>query len=264
MDAVDLNGCHEGADIYIVGAGPQLNALSGGQRRFLADQITIGLNRTQYFQPLSYFLSAYFSECLLALKRRNCGVTIHARPIHAPPLHPDLLAIRRMEIGEHCDLPRMLDAASPTLFTLRNAAIMATHLAFVLGARRIFFVGVEQNNSLHYYNHQEDVRDRIIADLDDMYRSGLWQNPDHGYASYESLREGLLVSAATRAAETFYMEDHAPTFRRVFEALGACDVDVFSTTRDSVIARAGATVMPLPSASDERRWYQRIFIPEGR
>lgn len=249
MHAADLNGRHDGSDIYIVGAGPQLNTLNGKQRRFLADQITIGLNRTQYFQPLSYFLSAYLVECLLALKCRNCGVTVHARPAYAAPLHPEVLAIRRAEIKENCDIPRVLDASLPTLFTLRNAAIMATHLALVLGAKRIFFVGVEQNNALHYYNQREDVRNQIVADLDDIYKSGLWQNPDHAYATYERLREGLLADVNVRAASPFYAEDHTSTFRRVFAALAAYNVEVFSTAEDSVVARAGAAVTSLPPAS---------------
>jgi hypothetical protein len=240
--ASELNNRHAGSDIFIVGAGPQLNQLSSEARRFLASQVTIGLNRTQYFTDPTYFLSAYYSECLLAVRSANCGTAIHARPVYEAPLHPGFLAVRRQYLGAHETIPRMLDAACPTLLTQDNAAIMACHLALILGAKRIIFVGVEQNDSLHFYHALPDVRDRIAADLAAINMAGLWQNPDHPYGIYERVRDALNEHTAQLAERKFYKDDHTPTFRRIFAMLAEHGVPVIATTANSVVARAGAIV----------------------
>lgn len=113
--ASELNSRHAGSDI--IGAGPQLNRLDGEARRFLARQVTIGLNRTQYFTALTYFLSAYCSECLLAVRKGNCDTVIHARPVYEAPLHPSFLALRRQQLADHETIPKTLDADRPTLLT---------------------------------------------------------------------------------------------------------------------------------------------------
>lgn len=242
MRASELNGRHTGSDIFIMGAGPQLNHLDREVRRFLARQVTIGLNRTQYFTALTYFLSAYYVECLLAVRKGNCETVIHARPVYEPPLHPGFLALRRQHLADHEAVPRTLDAVRPTLLTQRNAAIMACHLALVLGARRIIFVGVEQNDGLHFYHALPEVRDRIAADLAEINTGGLWQNPDHPYATYESSYNALADHPGRLAERKFYKDDHAPSFRRMFAMLAEHGVQVIATTENSVVARAGAIV----------------------
>lgn len=245
FDISSINGLHQGEDIYVVGAGPQLNGLDDAQRCFLASRVTIGLNRTQYALPLSFFLSAYLSECLLAVKSGNCDTILHARPVYAAPLHRALVPLRRQRLGAHKTLPAAFDPACPTLLTLRNAAIMAAHLALILGGRRVFFVGVEQNNAFHFYQEAPAIRQRILADMESLERRGQWKNPDHAYATFESARAGLFADPEKLKTSAFYKDDHAPTFRRIFGMLAAHGVEVFSTTPDSVVARAGAAFRPL-------------------
>ena len=45
--------------------------------------------------------------------------------------------------------------------------------------------------------------------------------------------------------QPFYKIDHTPTFRAYFEILARNGVDVVATTPESVVADAGARVIPL-------------------
>lgn len=119
---------------------------------------------------------------------------------------------------------------------------MASHLALVLGAKRVIFVGVEQNDGLHFYQALPEVRRRIAADMAALNAAGLWQNPDHPYGTYERSRDALVEDPARLAERKFYKDDHAPALRRMFAALAEHDVRVLATTADSVVARAGAIV----------------------
>lgn len=246
-NAADLNDRHLGEDIFIVGAGPQLNRLSREEQHFLNNSVSIGLNRTQYFFSPSYFLSAYLSECLLALLRGNSGVVLHARPKYENPLDPRLLTVRRRPLTEVHALPRTLTPDCPTLYTLKNAAIMATHLAFILGAKRIFYLGVEQNNSVHFYQDDLKFAETILSDVDELHAQGLWQCPDHKYTTYESVRRSIYRDRMELSAEPFYKDDHAGTFRLIFDQIESAGTQVFSTSSDSVIVRAGARICTIAS-----------------
>src|SRR5262245_38147212 len=133
-----LNGRHEGATIFIVGSGPQLGSLTAQQRATLsADAVTIGVNRTQYAIRLRYFLSAYPAEVLLARLRCPTACALHMRRAYEAPVIRGALTVGRRPFKPGAGLPvRFDDTDAPTLLTLRNVALGATHLAVILGARR--------------------------------------------------------------------------------------------------------------------------------
>jgi len=140
-------------------------------------------------------------------------------------------------------LPRHLEKAQPTLLTRLNVALAATHLAYIMGAKQIVYLGVEQRNQLHFWHFDEHcrglIRDDIISRGDpDILRI------DHQYASVTHDLEALDRPAAD-CMKPFYSVDHTPTFAAYFDILRRNGVDVVATTAESVVAAAGARVVAL-------------------
>ena len=242
-----LNQAERGRTVFIIGSGPQLNSLTPFQISKLAQQPTIGVNRTQYQIRLRYFLSAYPAEVLLASRVSASTTVIHMRPEMHPPLIRSTVAVRRVDHRLGDPLPRSLDPYAPEIHTLRNVVLGATHLALIMGAGRVVYVGVEQNSALHFYDERPEIRASIIEDLRSLRSVDLF-DIDHPYATVDALVEKLKLPPADLATQAFYKRSHAQSFRSYFGNLLGDGVAVFATTPDSVIAAAGAEVVTVEEA----------------
>lgn len=244
-----LDGRHAGETVFVVGSGPQLAAVGRGTLERLESLTTIAVNKVFYRLRPTYFLSAYVGEMMLAVRRIPDATLLHMRAVHEPPLIPGVIPLRRAMFEPGMDLPRRLDADCPTLLTRFNVALGATHLAYVLGARRIVFLGVEQRDQLHFWNFDEDVRRDIRADLVDRGDPDILR-VDHPYASLE--RDlAALDRSVDDCRRPFYDVDHTPTFRSYFDILARNGVEVVATTPESVVADAGARVARLEELLSE-------------
>ncbi len=238
-----LEGSNTGKTIFIVGAGPQLAYLSSDSLERLELLTTIAVNKVFYkFKP-KYFITSYIGEMMLAVNRIPDSMLLHMRPNFEPPFIPGIIPVRRMQFEHGMNLPKKLDIDCPTLLTRLNVALGATHLAYILGAKKIVFIGVEQRNQLHFWNYDEEIRRNIYTDLinrgdHDMMRI------DHPYASLERDLESL-NRPLEECMKPFYDIDHTPTFKAYFEILNRNGVDVVATTRESIVADAGARVVDL-------------------
>ena len=238
-----LNDRHAGNTVFVVGAGPQLAAVSPEQLLRLESQPAIAVNKVFYRLRPRYFLSAYIGEVMLAVRRIPNATLLHMRPTVAPPLLSGITSVRRMTFEPGMPLPRRLEAEQPTLLTRMNVALAATHLAYIMGASRIVYIGVEQRNQLHFWHFDEHCR-RLIRD--DIVSRG---NPDilridHSYASLTHDLKAL-DRPAEECMKPFYSVDHTPVFAAYFDILRRDGVDIVATTADSVVADAGARVVGL-------------------
>lgn len=229
--------------MFVVGAGPQLAATSPEQLQQLELQPVIAVNKVFYRLRPRYFLSAYIGELMLAVRRIPTAMLLHMRPDYAPPLLPGISALRRTRYEPGMPLPRRLEEPQPTLLTRMNVALGATHLAYIMGARRIVYLGVEQRNQLHFWHFDDRCREQIRDDLVSRGDSDMLRI-DHGYASLNNDLEALDRPVAD-CMKPFYSVDHTPTFAAYIDILRRDGVDVIATTADSVVADAGARVASL-------------------
>jgi len=176
------DGRHADQTIFVVGSGPQLAAVGPAALDRLQALTTIAVNKVFFRLRPTYFLSAYVGEMMLAARRIPDATLLHMRRVLEPALVPGIIPLLRDVFEPGMDLPRRLDPARPTLLTRRNVALGATHLAYVLGARRLVFIGVEQRNQLHFWNFDEEARLEIRAALVDRGDPELLRL-DHSYAS---------------------------------------------------------------------------------
>ncbi len=251
-----LNDRHHGSTVYVLGASPQLNELSPEHLRVLAREPSIGLNRTQYRVDAMYLLSLYAQESALALRAGKARAVIHACGAPAPILGGTIATFKRQYEHDR-GLPRRFDAMRPTLYTSHNSAFMGTHLAVIMGARRIVFIGLEQYRNAHFYDEDPAVRERILADLAYINARGMC-DMDGLRVSYERAVAPLRRPPQQLHSETYWPEAPSQAFpepywngspasvwRMYFDELDRYGVEPIATTRDSVIYDAGARYVAL-------------------
>lgn len=240
---LSLNGKHRGDDIFVIGAGPQLNEISEDAFRLLGNKITIGVNRVQYKLKLTYFISAYIAENLLAKMDQDDLVALHMRKEYVAPLDSRLLTVKRTHFDPAVGLPPEFSSPVPTIHTLRNVTLGATHLALILGAKRIIYLGIEQKNRLHYYNTDQKLKDRIADGLRRIENKDIF-NIDHKHCTFDYLME-LLHKPPEALNQLDYLYDHRPTYRAYFEILKQRGIAYYTTKKESVLFDSGAPYLPL-------------------
>ena len=254
-----LNDRHHGQTVFVIGASTQLNRLTPDQLRVLAREPAIGLNRTQYRVDAMYFMSLYAQESALALRAGNARAVIHACSAPAPVVGGTIATFKRQYEHDR-GLPRRFDAIRPTLYTSHNSAFMATHLALILGARRIVYVGLEQQMLTHFYDEDLAVRDRILADLAYINAKGHC-DLDGERVSYERAVRDLTTPPEEFAAQTYWHQSPSQVFPEpywngspaavwglYFDELDRYGVEPVATSRNSIIYEAGARYVDLDEA----------------
>lgn len=243
MNYLDLNDREAGSTVFIVGAGPQLARLPAPILDELSRRPTICVNLTQYKVRPRYFLSAYVDRHILARARSENTIHLHIRRVDAPPLLDYLLPLQRRRFEPGDRLHRRLSPDRPFVYTMRNVALAATHVAFILGAKRIAFVGVEQENSAHFYDYDEASRRLIESDIE-MLKEYPDIERDHGYATYDILRSAFRTPRWVLEAEPF-RERHTAIFAAYLQQLAASRIDIYSTAEQSVLCAAGAPYLAI-------------------
>lgn len=234
--------------MFVLGSGPQLATVTRSQRRELESRISIAVNKVFYVVKPTYFLSAYIGEVMLAAQRIPQSTLLHMRPVYEPPLMPGILSLKRELFSEHVGLPPRFSEPEPTLFTKFNVALGATHLAYILGAARIVYVGVEQRDQLHFYNFDDRIRRTIRADIISRGDPPILCI-DHPYPSMANALAAL--DRPREDCQRPFARDHRPTFVEYFRILRDAGVDLVATTRQSVVADAGARILSLDAALDD-------------
>ena len=94
------------------------------------------MNWTTYKLSPTFFLSAYIHHVMIAQLTAPESILLHMRPAYKPPLIPGIIPLKRkcFEPGLHT-LAQEFVPPEPTLSTLNNVALAATHFAHILGGR---------------------------------------------------------------------------------------------------------------------------------
>jgi hypothetical protein len=190
----ELNGRHDGADIYVVGTGTSLRVFP---LNFLQDKITIGLNRAWQLVPVRYCISMVphlnFPDLLgQPLPAETVWITKHdkyepyattAQLAHADRTYYFFRTSGRQSmtlLDEPSEAGRMLEwVAQPTedfLYLWTSISQSAVNLAANMGAKNIILVGCD-NAALAENHHAHD-------------QHTLWKGVDPN-ARYMQYYEGL-------------------------------------------------------------------------
>lgn len=247
-----LEGRHRGETVFIAGSGPQLGRLSPEARAQIEQHPVIGLNDAMYALKCTYGLSSYPVKIMTAATYpERPELIFHMRSAVAPPLAQDVLVVKRGQFPG-CLPPTFSE--TPTLYTMQNVALGAVHLAVILGARHIVFIGVEQNNSSYFYSFDPAIRQRLV-DHHATLRDGRFAGLDHPYERHAYICNLLRMSAEVKASYTdrYVIIPNDIKFEYYFNALRELGIRYTSTTNDNVVTRAGGPYVPLGNLLESLR-----------
>lgn len=240
----DLEKRHENETIFIIGSGVGLLDLSASEILALGKNICIGVNRTQYVVRLTYFISSYISEVALAKIHQSDVTAIHSRPVLEKPLLDGIFTLKRFYSEEVDLIQNTFGRPVPTLITRNNVIFLATHLALVMGARKIFYVGVDQRSSLHFYEANERFLESMAIDMSKVIaQHHKILSIDHSYANPLQKLRSFVFQAETLKKTKFYETDHTSLLQKWFQHFNSnYGVEFFTNLSDSVVHDAGARI----------------------
>lgn len=259
-NALTLNNAHPNKTVFILGNGPQLSKINKCQFTCLSDKITIGVNNIyEFFSPTYYFTGYTFYAALankfyshLSLKIIQM-VDSHMVDITVP----NVIRVHKMLF--HGTLNRFIDESSPYICTCNNVIFGAMHLAFILGASKIIFVGVEQRNGLHAIDFNTKKYEKRIA----MYKKTALEyirypafqaEADYvmNFAIENSKLSQKMLSEqpmlVRTAAFSFAPANHYDTFFNYLTILQQHKIELYSTAYDSILSDVGIDYMALDDA----------------
>lgn len=244
----DYNDIHSGETIFILGNGRQLADISQDELLTLESKLTIGTNASYSIIQSPYYIAGHMSVMLLICNytTKPSNKVFHGEPQYYDfPKDWNLISIADKNIvGPPGYLPKPVDNSGP-LVGAENVGISATHLAHIMGAKRIVYVGFDFKSNLHFYNIRMDIFNTLKSSVESIREMYI-----HDTFIYEDI--GDYYKAAFRPLDVMGQlpfptkYDHAlNAFTGHFNTLKSQGVEVISTLEDSIITEAGATYLPL-------------------
>ena len=183
----DFNNKHLGETIYILGSSPSLNNLSKKQKDFLKTQITIGVNLAyEGLGNLTYAISAHIAPAVYLFENSKQEF----------PIFVDCGSSKKKDAFSHLESffwssERIINFSSDPLniplgkketphdISLKgntSVLLLATHLAYLMGAAKIVYIGFEELISAHFWNGDTKLEEKIVKNFekileDDRYSS---------------------------------------------------------------------------------------------
>jgi len=183
----DYGDVHAGEIIYIIGSSPSINYLSDSDKEFLKGKITIGVNLSfEGIDNLSYAISAHIANAVYAFE---CG----------PPNMPvfvdfggdkkkqsfsymkeffwdnDRIVIFSSDLPQ-VPLSKKRGDKDISLNGNTSILLLATHLAYIMGAAKIVYIGFEELTKCHFWTGNEELEQKIEKNMRDILTSKKYFN----------------------------------------------------------------------------------------
>ncbi len=253
MNQKDLLNIHKGKSIFIVGTGPELYKIGKENICRLEKKISIGLNTTNYKFNSTYFLSSHYYEIMSAMKNSKT-IALHAVDKAKADNVPGSTKLLLRKFNKNTGLPLVISNDKPILYSESNIALAAAHLACIMGAARIIYIGVELNNIAHFYHYDEELKKKILKDYNEIMTQEL-NNKYNMNNEAISLMNRKFTMSLKEAERTPFHSGYHTTFRThygLFERYSdiirrKIGVRIYCTTK-GILSEVGATVIPTDKA----------------
>jgi hypothetical protein len=220
MKLSDFNDKHLGETIYIVGSAPSVNKISKEQLEFFKDKTVIGVNFVHSkFKDLSYIVTGHIDSLAYALEytRQDIPIFCHKSPhtAYATEVWNNDRVVEVFDLNALPPLPRHADERS-NIYGSISILLSATHLAYMMGAAKIVFIGFEERSQLHFYNVDRRLENEIISNIEKLLESRKYWNPTHYSPDWRGISNKINVHAALEVTlnKTVGVPHYQPQFNR--------------------------------------------------
>jgi hypothetical protein len=252
----DIHNKHIGETLYILGNGVKLANISESERLAIETGVSIGTNACHLaFPETNYYITGHYVHLLFNYHFGKCeNRFFQGEPDDLP--EDTLKKMKTTQITDinvetsHNNLSRNVDRETK-IIGAEQIGLAATHLAVLMGAKTIIYVGFDHKSPDHYYSFdpfKSKILDNIsllreiekedafsLSDIDDFVNINV--DPLSIPTAYHP--NGLLPQYITDYRITLSM------FMAVFSQARSYGISIKCIESDSIVADAGAEVVHL-------------------
>lgn len=178
----DFNDAHKGETIYVLGSSPSLNNLGQKEKEYLKDKVTIGVNLTCEALPsLKYVISAHIVNAVYAFEFFKKDVPVFVdygspRKVQAFSYMEDFFwnddrIVKFLSSPPRLPLFKKNNLNDSALNGNTSILLLATHLAYIMGASKIVYMGFEELICAHYWNDNRELENKIKKNIESILES---------------------------------------------------------------------------------------------
>ena len=253
---------HNGETIYLIGNGPGALDIPEQYKNKIQKGISISVNSSQLWGPTTYQASStwscYLHTCHYGVVTecrfyQGQGIGTDSSWPHggATTLPPSFFSDNNtLQISSHMHNPQSVDALftkpenNSPFFGRDNIIFTATHLATLMGAGEIVYLGFDMRDNGHYYDTPVlmDMHIQQTNELKEMYSSD-----PHILADIERMEENNIKRVPSEYAEANYAKNNWPMPRLIemFNCMRENGTVPVCHKEDSIIFDSGATLRKL-------------------
>ena len=166
----DFSNKHLGKRIFIFGTGPTLNDVTKEQLDYIENnEISIGVNYTPINLTPTYWIggghATLVAFAIEHLKESTQGFFHHDVGARYQYPETDKIVFAEDRVAKNEDMPLPIDKKVDRIVGGHNILLCASHLAYIMGASEIIYIGFEQVNRLHFYNLWSEDRQQNFKNL---------------------------------------------------------------------------------------------------
>ena len=206
----DYGDKYAGETIYILGSAPSLKDLTIEELKFLEDKTTIGANYTyEGINSLSYVISAHISPAVYLFEYTqkethlfvafNKGEKRQAFSYMEDFFWNDEKITIFSSDAPRLPLCRKKNKEDISLRGNTSVLLLATHLAYIMGAHQIVYIGFDERRNTHFWNGDEYLENKMQKNIRKIleskkywsenyyHQSGMWAKAHNVHKEFEYL-----------------------------------------------------------------------------
>ena len=255
----NFNDKHLNDTIFITGDGAQLSYLTKEQIKKIEKKITISVNYSHLVYNPTYWIGGHILHTLFSINFCD-PATIKFFQKSTIEEHSEWI----MDGGdENKSIPilcsydinkisRIIKGDGP-IFGCTNIGLAATSLAYMMGAKKIIYLGLDQKSLLHFYDANISYKEKMITGFEDIKHKYKYKEKleyDHGMGEISMIIEKMKNNdkPASIGMQDYY-NSNREIFTTCFNKFKQDGIDIISTVENSILVEAGAKFIKLDDVS---------------
>lgn len=258
---LELKDLYIGKTVVIIGNGPDLMNLNEKFKEKLKELITIGCNVSHLFlNETNFHVSGHWSTHLYNL---HFGKVKDCRLFQGPTIQEinyidnNTLNVENINVVTRLDTFIKPNLNEKYLVGAEQIGLAALHLAYIIGAKKIIFIGVDMKSSEHYYDDEEHCQN-LLNQWN--YLEELYSNSSIIMRDLKNMKNGSIFKSleieggdGNIIKKQSYFENYDYTlynYSHIFQFLKNENVEIFTANKNSIIFEAGAEHIDLNNLNE--------------
>lgn len=242
---------HKGETIFIYGNSEELGDLTKEQIKILEGKVAIGINYSHEVLNSKYLMTGHQSHVLYAMEYKgvdNFDVVFFQSGNPNQIFKNKFSCVHNLLCDTSKNISGVVGKKMRLLSGCSNIGTSATHMAYILGASKVVYIGFNQKNVSHFYNKDENIKNEIIDRINrviEKYKGQYPQNLFDDYIAHMGHMKPLDQLRKMKWESNPHNINNTIIFKQMFDTMKNDGVEIYSTCKESVMVEGGATYINL-------------------